>query len=511
MSFEGKVKNLDELMSIIGPFPRAEPVIMCHGTFDLVHPGHVRHLSYAKNQASKLIVSVTCDAHVTKADYRPFVPEKLRAFNLAALECVNYVIIDDQPSPLKLLETIQPDYFVKGFEYQDLSKNPKTADENEVVVRYGGKMIFSPGDIIFSSSNLIETQRPNITLDKLAALMDSDNISFQDLHETIEKFVTVKALVLGDIIIDTYTDTSMIGGQTKTPTISVRKEEERSYLGGAGIVAKHMRYAGAEVDLISVLGDDSLAEFALKDLQDSDINVTYYREEFRPTVEKNAIVCNGYRLLKIDTLNNRPISEDTVSAISRDLSESSADVVLFSDFRHGIFNKHSIPHLKASISNDAFKVADSQVASRWGNILEFTDFDLITPNEREARFALGDQDSVIRPLALNLFNQARCKNLILTLGEKGVMGFRDINNKGGSLNSFFVLDSFATNVVDPVGAGDAMISYASLANFVSKNTVVAAIIGSIAASLACEYDGNVPVQLNHFKSRLEQIEQNLGY
>jgi S-methylmethionine-dependent homocysteine/selenocysteine methylase len=50
-----------------------------------------------------------------------------------------------------------------------------------------------------------------------------------------------------------------------------------------------------------------------------------------------------------------------------------------------------------------------------------------------------------------------------------------------------------------------------LANFVSKNTVVAAIIGSISASLACEYDGNVPVQLNHFKSRLEQIEQNLGY
>ena len=220
MSFEGKVKSLDELMKIIGSFPRAKPVIMCHGTFDLVHPGHVRHLSYAKNQASRLIVSVTCDAHVTKADYRPFVPEKLRAFNLAALECVDYVIVDDQPSPLELLEKIQPDYFVKGFEYQDLSKNPKTADENEVVVRYGGKMIFSPGDIVFSSSNLIETQRPNITLDKLAALMDSDNISFQALHETIEKFTTVKALVLGDIIIDTYTDTSMIGGQTKTPTIS---------------------------------------------------------------------------------------------------------------------------------------------------------------------------------------------------------------------------------------------------------------------------------------------------
>ena len=71
-----------------------------------------------------------------------------------------------------------------------------------------------------------------------------------------------------------------------------------------------------------------------------------------------------------------------------------------------------------------FRVADSQVASRWGNILEFKGFDLITPNEREARFALADQDSGVRPLAAKLHEEADCKTVILKLGDRGVLTCR---------------------------------------------------------------------------------------
>ena len=79
--------------------------------------------------------------------------------------------------------------------------------------------------------------------------------------------------------------------------------------------------------------------------------------------------------------------------------------MVFSDFRHGIFNRDTIPPLSAAIPKETLRIADSQVASRWGNILEFEGFDLITPNEREARFALGDQDSMIRPLARELYRR----------------------------------------------------------------------------------------------------------
>src|SRR5256885_16165493 len=102
----------------------------------------------------------------------------------------------------------------------------------------------------------------------------------------------------------------------------------------------------------------------------------------------------------------------------------SADVVIMSDFLHGIFNRASIGRLVGEIPSGALRVADSQVSNRWGNILEFTDFDLLTPNEREARFALGDQDTIVRPLALRLFQQARCRHLILKLGERGTLTYR---------------------------------------------------------------------------------------
>src|ERR1043165_8814935 len=101
--FRRKIKTREQLVQAIGPRPRAKSVVMCHGTFDLVHPGHVRHLLYAKSKADILIASLTCDAHISKANFRPFVPQQLRAMNLAAFEAVDYVIIDEDPTPLENL------------------------------------------------------------------------------------------------------------------------------------------------------------------------------------------------------------------------------------------------------------------------------------------------------------------------------------------------------------------------------------------------------------------------
>ena len=89
-----KVKRAEEIAAEIGPPPRKKKVIMCHGTFDIVHPGHVRHLLYAKSKGDILVASLTADAHIAKANFRPFVPQELRAFNLAALEVDDYVVIE---------------------------------------------------------------------------------------------------------------------------------------------------------------------------------------------------------------------------------------------------------------------------------------------------------------------------------------------------------------------------------------------------------------------------------
>src|SRR5688572_6125747 len=107
--YRAKIKTLDDLQKAIGQRPRRKKVIMCHGTFDIVHPGHLRHLTYAKDKADLLIASLTADEHILKANFRPYVPQELRAANLAALEVVDYVIIDPNPTPIRNIHALQPD------------------------------------------------------------------------------------------------------------------------------------------------------------------------------------------------------------------------------------------------------------------------------------------------------------------------------------------------------------------------------------------------------------------
>ena len=210
-------------------------------------------------------------------------------------------------------------------------------------------------------------------------------------------------------------------------------------------------------------------------------------------------------------MDNRPIGDEILGEMCAHLKGTDSDAVVFSDFRHGIFNATTIPNFIASIPEGAFRVADSQVASRWGNICDFQDFDLITPNEREARFSLGDQDSVIRPLALKLYREARCKNLILTLGERGLLAYRSGYELEQDVRSFFVVDSFAGNVVDAVGSGDALLAYATLAHVAHGNAVVATALGAMAGAVECEREGNVPVTPADIIEKINQVERRATY
>src|SRR5206468_3919034 len=94
-------------------------VVHCHGCFDIVHPGHIHHLQFAKSLGEVLIVSVSADPQVLKGIDRPLIPDDLRAASLAALECVDYVYINPQPTAVDLLDALRPDVYVKGREYEN--------------------------------------------------------------------------------------------------------------------------------------------------------------------------------------------------------------------------------------------------------------------------------------------------------------------------------------------------------------------------------------------------------
>ncbi len=506
-----KIVDVVKLLKLIGKYPRRKKVVMCHGNFDVVHPGHVRHLLYGKSKGDILVVSITADKFIKKGIYRPFVPENLRALNLAAFQMVDYVIIDNNEKPLQNLSKLKPDFFAKGFEYKSSGLPLATKEEAKIVESYGGEMIFTPGDIIYSSTALLNLSEPNIEIDKLLDLMNENKISFKDLKKSLEKIKNVKVHVVGDTIIDTYTKTNLIGGHTKTPTPSVLFQEKKDYIGGAGIVAQHLESAGAKVVFTTVLGNDEFKDLVVSELKNSKIKLNGIIDKTRPTTNKNTIVASGYKLLKIDKLDNVSINSKILNKIKSHIKKEKVDAIIFSDFRHGIFNKSNIPSLIASIDKKTFKVADSQVATRWGNITDFKNFDLITPNEREVRFSLADQDSNISTLSQNLVSETNFSNLILKLGERGIFSVSNINKKNPLDVKSFSIPSFVTKVEDSIGAGDALLAYSTLSMISTGSLIISSIIGSMAAAIQCEYLGNITVTPEQVLEKINSFEESIKY
>jgi rfaE bifunctional protein kinase chain/domain/rfaE bifunctional protein nucleotidyltransferase chain/domain len=484
------------------PLSRDEKIVLCNGVFDIVHPGHVRHLVYAKNKGDKLIVSLTADGFITKGTYRPHIPQNVRALNLAAFEMVDYVLIDEFPTPIETISKLKPDFFAKGYEYGNLH-NEKTSIEKDLLDSYGGKIIFTPGDVVYSSSAIIESDQKNLEHLNLAMQLEAENISIDHVIDLISRKHQLNFLILGDTIVDVIEVCTSIGGQTKTPTISIRHDKTKRFLGGAAIVAAHLSATGSHVKFLTVCGDDEPSNFVENELQKNNVETLLFRDNTRPTTVKKVFTADGYRLLKVDTVDNRPVNDEVLRKIAKKLEESNYDGIIFSDFRHGLFTKESILNFKSVIPSSAIKIADSQVASRWGNIIDFQDFDLITPNEKEARFSIGDQESTVINLALEIVKQTNCKNLILKLGKRGSIA---LDSESSQSQGIFSVPSLTNLVIDPVGAGDALIAYASFCLGIGLDVKIANLVGAIAASIACEKEGNIPIKLEEVIARLNQLK-----
>lgn len=490
--FNSKILKLNSLVKIIlNEKKKRKKIVMCHGTFDLVHPGHIRHLYYAKSKGDILIVSVTGDKFVTKKSSGTYVPEDLRVRNIAALELVDYTFIDHNYKPLEAIKKIKPDFFVKGFEYNlNNANNLNTLEEKKVLKKFKGKFIFSPGDVVYSSTKFQNTLKPDIKIEKLFSLLKKENISISRIIGLLKKKFSSNIHVIGDLIVDKYNYCDLIGQSTKTPTFSVRPFKSENFIGGAGIVAKHLKAMGANVTFTTIAGEDNYKSYVQKDLHKDKINFNILTNKSKQTVLKERFWSNNYKLIQVDYVDNAIVDKDNQKKISNLIKKTKSDCVVFSDFRHGMFNREIVDFYSGIINSGVIKVADSQVSSRWGNILDFKNFDILFPNEIEARFALADQDTGIRSVGAQIIEKSNCKNLVLKIGEKGSMIFR---NKGFHPKDFFPLDSFVNNKIDTIGAGDAYLAATTVFYTYTKNIVISSIIGNFAAAIACQQEGNVPI------------------
>src|SRR2546421_7084291 len=198
MPTQQKVCNLQRLLQLRAQ-ARADgrTVVQCHGCFDIVHPGHIQYLQFAKSQGDLLIVSVSADPQVNKGADRPLIPDDLRAASLAALECVDYVYVNPHPTAVELLNDLQPDVYVKGREYQN-NHDPRFLAEPDAVTAHGGRVVFSSGDVIYSSSALIGgMSAATFNDEKLRRYLDQYELGGKNLLQLVNEFAGKKVVVVG--------------------------------------------------------------------------------------------------------------------------------------------------------------------------------------------------------------------------------------------------------------------------------------------------------------------------
>ncbi len=151
-----KIIGLEELAETLQSLKsERKKIVLCHGCFDLMHPGHIKYFQAAKRMGDILVVTVTSDRYVDKGPDRPVFNENLRAESIAALECVDYVAVNKWSTAEETLRLLRPHIYIKGQEFENLEdKTGKLQKEYDVLKEIGAEIRFTH-EIVFSSTQLL--------------------------------------------------------------------------------------------------------------------------------------------------------------------------------------------------------------------------------------------------------------------------------------------------------------------------------------------------------------------
>jgi rfaE bifunctional protein kinase chain/domain/rfaE bifunctional protein nucleotidyltransferase chain/domain len=507
-----KICTLDQLLKVREAAARdGKTVVHCHGCFDIVHPGHIQYLQFARSQGDVLIVSLTADPAVNKGVARPLIPQDLRAASVAALECVDFVYVNPHPTAVELLEALRPDLYVKGREYE-ANHDPRFLAERDTVTNHGGRVIFSSGEVVYSSTALIQSVSQNeaesFTDEKVRRFRQQYDLTPSGLFQMLHRFNGRKMVVIGDYICDRYHRCDATGVASEGPMMALRLLRSDDYDGGAAIVASHLAGLGADVTLITPLADDEMSRRAEARLAGRGVSVIPLRQR-RELVTKHRYLVDRTKMMKIDDGAASPLDSaqaghaaDTVLAAA-----DGAAGVIFADFGYGAITGGLLEKLMPAL-RPRVPIITADVSGH-ASLLRFRDVDLLCPTEREVRQTLNDFSSGLNAVIHRLFSTTGARQALITMGSQGLVAFDQCQpSRPGEawerkLRSAY-LPSLAASVVDPMGCGDALLATASLALAAGAPLHAAAYLGSIAAAIAGQSLGNNAVTADAFVARLNQ-------
>ena len=475
----------------------AHRVVFVSGNFNVLHPGHLRLLRFARDCGEKLVVGVHSDRIAGDGAH---VPEHLRLEGVQSNSWVDEAFLMDE-AVTDVIGRLRPDVIVKGKEHESRF-NPELA----ALEQYGGRLLFSSGETIFSSVDLLRKEFTETDLRSIAlprSYLARHGIEKTRLEALLIQFASLKVCVVGDLIVDEYTTCEPLGMSQEDPTIVVTPVDSTRFVGGAGIVAAHAAGLGAQVRFVSVTGTDAPREFAHDALAAAGVRTHLLADDSRPTTLKQRFRSQGKTLLRVSHLHQGAIATQLQTRLLEYLEEAmqGADLLVFSDFNYGCLPQTVVN--KATLMARARGVtlaADSQSSSQVGDISRFQGMNLLTPTEREARISTRNREDGLVVLAEALRQQSSARNILLKLGEEGLMihaendtGSEWLTDRIGSLN---------LAPKDVAGAGDSLLIASALTLACGGSIWEAACLGSLAAAVQVGRVGNTPIQHQELRQEL---------
>ena len=465
-------------------------IVLCHGVFDLVHYGHLKHFKSAKKLGDILIVSLTKDKFIKKGFNRPLYNQLKRIEYLNEIELIDYIYLCETESAADSIKIIKPNYYVKGPDYinNKLDKTKKIFSEKKLVEKYKGKIIYTNDEKLSSSSIINDNNLLNYNYDQKIFIDKIKNkYGYDFIKKEIYKFKKLKVLCVGEIIFDKYSFGNIIGKSGKEPYLVLKKEFSEIYVGGIGAVVRHLSSFVKTIDLVSFVGNEQFLKNILKKVFKKNIITSFLsiNKKFNSIIKERFIdKISSYKMFGSYILPDQPYEKFYLKLISKIKSRiNKIDILIICDYGHNLINNDSAVYISRL---GKFKALNSQLNSSNSNyhsLSKYKNLDVVIINESELRLEMKEDKKNLKTLALNLIKKNKIKNLIITQGKNGVTFF--------SKNLAPVhCPAFIKKAVDKVGAGDAMLSMIALGIKNNMDPELVLFLGSIASAISVNNIGN---------------------
>lgn len=488
---DAKIHDLDSLASLLSRLKgEGRRIVHCHGVFDLLHPGHIRHLQAARGQGDVLVVTITADTFVNKGPGRPAFNHHLRAHTLAAIAAVDYVAINPAPTAMDLIRRLRPDVYVKGSDYRDAQSDPTgmISEEEKAVLSVGGRIHFTD-EVAFSSSTLINAHL-NVFAPETEAWLRAFRArhSLDEVMDYVEQATALKALVIGEPIIDEYVFCSPLGKSSKDPILAVQYHSLESHAGGTLAIANHLAGIVGSVGLLAELGEiDRQEDFILRHLQPK-VTPRFLTRRGAPTIHKRRFLDQhtGSRLLELYVMDDvqRPAGEQQALADLIRAEAPAYDLVVVADYGHGMMSPAAVAAVEESAR---FLVLNTQANAGnrgYNTVSKYRRADYICLAAHEVELEGRLRHARIDEMRALLARSLDARHFTITRGRAGTAHF----DAGDS--PLVEVPALATQVTDRVGAGDAVLAVTGALISIGAPWDVVGFVGNIAGAILVADLGN---------------------